>query len=108
MMMISPLVYAQSDKGLFSAATEIGADTGAMEYCEKNFADKDDEGKYKLVRLQALNDFDALEEEAKAKALVVRVAARDNGDYLGKKLTKKRCEDLRKLFNVKYLGTNKK
>ncbi len=104
-MFLAPaMVHAQSDEGLFSAAMEIGADTGAMKYCEENAASDDDKDKYKLVRLQALNDYNELEAEAKAKALLVRSAAQDNGDYLGKKLTAERCEDIRKVLGLKYLG----
>ena len=76
-----------------------------MTYCEENVADDDDKEKYKLVRMQALDVFDEIEEgEAKAKALLVRSAAQDDGDYLGKKLTKERCESVRKVLGIKYPG----
>ncbi len=105
MMILAPaMVHSADDDGLFSAAMEIGADTGAMKYCEENASSDEDKGKYKLVRLRALDNYNELEGEAKAKALLVRSAAEDNGDYLGKKLTVERCEDIRKILGLKYLG----
>ncbi len=84
--------------------TTAGQNTFHVGYRGAAHGEEDDKGKYKLVRLRTLDDFSALEGEAKAKALVVKKLAEDKGEYLGKKLTKDRCTSLRKTLGLKYLG----
>jgi hypothetical protein len=71
---------------VFSEAAKLGANTGAMAYCGDNFADDDDKGRYKMIRLKLLGEFGDL----------------DDGDYLGKKLDADRCTSLRKTLYLKY------
>ncbi len=86
---------------IFSEAAQLGADTGAMKYCAENIADDDEKGKYNLLKLKTLKAYDKLESEEKAKALILRRAAEDKGEYLGDKLDKKRCDSIRKLLMLK-------
>jgi hypothetical protein len=87
---------------VFSDAAKLGANVGAMKYCTECCADEDDEKKYKLLRLKTLKAFDDLPEDDKAKALILRKKAEDDGDYLGKKLDKERCDSIRKMLYLKY------
>ena len=87
---------------VFSDAAELGANTGAMAYCGDKFADDDDEGRYKMLHLKLLKEFGDLPDDQKAKAIVLKKAAEDDGDYLGKKLTSDRCSSLRKMLYLKY------
>ena len=96
--MIASPVSAQ----LFSDAAKLGANVGAMKYCADCCADDDDEKKYKLLRLKTLKAFDDLPDDEKAKALIFRKKAEDDGDYLGKKLDKDRCDSIRKMLYLKY------
>ena len=85
---------------LVSDAAKIGANAGAMAYCKDNIASEDDKGKYNLVAIKALKEFDDLNSGDKVKALVFRKAAED-GDYLGDPLTENRCDSIRKLLFLK-------
>jgi hypothetical protein len=87
---------------VFSEAAKLGANTGAMAYCGDNFADDDDKGRYKMIRLKLLGEFGDLPDDEKAKALILKKAAEDDGDYLGKKLDADRCTSLRKTLYLKY------
>jgi len=87
---------------VFSEAAELGANTGAMAYCGDEFADDDDDGRYKLLELKLLKEFGDLPDDQKAKALVLKKAAEDDGDYLGKRLDRDRCTSLRKMLYLKY------
>ena len=87
---------------VFSDAAELGANTGAMAYCGDKFADKDDDGKYKVLELKLLKEFGDLPDDQKAKALILKKAAEDDGDYLGKRLDEGRCASLRKMLYLKY------
>ena len=91
-----------ADADVFSDDAELGANTGAMAYCGDRFADEDDDGKYKLLELKLLKEFGDLPDDQKAKALVLKKAAEDDGDYLGKKLDRSRCTSLRKMLYLKY------
>jgi hypothetical protein len=86
---------------VFSESAKLGANTGAMKYCADNFANGN-EKKYKLLRLKTLKEYDGLESDEKAKALILRKAAEDKGEYLGDKLDKKRCDSIRKILQLKY------
>lgn len=87
---------------VFSDAAELGANAGAMAYCGDKFADDDDDGRYKLLELKLLKEFGDLPDDQKAKALVLKKAAEDDGDYLGKELSRDRCTTLRKMLYLKY------
>lgn len=87
---------------VFSDAAELGANTGAVAYCGDRFADDDDDGRYKILRIKLLEEFEALPDDQKAKALVLKKAAEDDGEYLGKRLDEDRCTSLRKLLYLKY------
>lgn len=87
---------------VFSDAAELGANTGAMAYCGENYADDDDDGRYKMLELKLLKEFGDLPDDQKAKAIVLKKAAEDDGDYLGKNLTENRCTSLRKMLYLKY------
>lgn len=100
MIAASMVIGAGAD--VFSDAAELGANTGAMQYCGDKFADDDDDGRYKFLRIKLLKEFDALPDDQKAKALVLKKAAEDDGEYLGKRLDKKRCTSLRKMLHIKY------
>jgi hypothetical protein len=87
---------------VFSEAAKLGANVGAMKYCADCCADEDDEKKYKLLRLKTLKEYGDLESDEKAKALILRKKAEDDGDYLGQKLDKDRCDSIRKMLYLKY------
>lgn len=86
---------------VISDAAKIGANAGAMEYCEKRIARGDDKSKYKLLTISTFKEFDDLDSSDKAKALVYKKAAED-GDYLGDPLDEDRCDSLRKMLFLKY------
>lgn len=84
-----------------SDAAKIGANAGAMSYCKDEYAADDDKGKYNLLTIKTFGVFDELDSDSKVKAMVMKKAAED-GDYLGKPLTKDRCDSLRKTLYLKY------
>jgi len=86
---------------MISEAAKIGANAGAMDYCEKRIAKGDDKSKYKLLSLSTYKEFDDLDSSDKTKALVYKKAAED-GDYLGDPLDEGRCDSLRKMLFLKY------
>ena len=86
---------------VISEAAKIGANAGAMEYCEEQIASKDDRSKYKLLSISTYKEFDDLDSSDKTKALIYRKAAED-GDYLGDPLDEERCDSLRKMLYLKY------
>ncbi len=86
---------------LVSEAAKIGANAGAMDYCEKRVAAEDDKSKYKLLSISTYKEFEDLDSSDKAKALIYKKAAED-GDYLGDPLDKGRCDSLRKMLFLKY------
>ena len=86
---------------LMSDAAKIGANAGAMKYCEENVASPDDQNKYRLLKVSAYREYDDLDDSDKVKALVARKAAED-GDYLGDPLDEERCDRLRKMLFLKY------
>ncbi len=94
------LLGAQQAQALSDAA-EIGANAGAMSYCRDKFADKDTKSKYKLLKLKTYGVYDDLDGDERAKALILKNKAED-GDYLGKPLSKDRCDSLRKMLYLKY------
>ncbi|MEK6223474.1 MAG: hypothetical protein N2A97_01255 [Thermodesulfobacteriales bacterium] len=98
MFISAPLLMAD---GVVSDAGKLGANAGAMTYCRDNFKTEDDDGRYNLLVIQTTKEFGDLTGEDKAKALITRKAAED-GDYLGKKLNKKRCASIRKILLTKY------
>lgn len=96
------MLASNAGADLFSDAAELGANTGAMAYCGDEFADDDDDGRYKLLELKLLKEFGDLPDDQKAKALILKNAAEDDGDYLGKSLDQDRCTSLRKMLYLKY------
>lgn len=86
---------------VFSEAAKLGANAGAMSYCRDNFMTEDDNGRYNILAIKTLEDFNRLSSGEKVKALVYKKAAED-GDYLGDELTQERCEDLRQLLYIQY------
>ena len=96
--MIASPVSAQ----LFSDEAQLGANAGAMKYCAECCADDDDKAKYGILKLKTLKAYDELGEEEKLKALIFRKKAEEEGDYLGKKLDKDRCDSIRKMLYLKY------
>lgn len=96
------LLTVDASADVFSDSAELGANTGAMAYCGDNFADDDDDGRYKLLELKLLKEFGDLPDDQKAKALILKKAAEDDGDYLGKALDGDRCTSLRKMLYLKY------
>ncbi len=87
---------------VFSEAAKLGANAGAMAYCGDHFADGSDKSKYNLLRLKSLKEYDNLPSDDKLKALVLKKKAEEDGDYLGDKLDKNRCDSIRKLLILKY------
>ena len=100
-LIVAAMAY-HSGADVFSDAAELGANTGAVAYCGDRFADDGDDSRYKILRLKLLEDFDALPDDQKAKALVLKKAAEDDGEYLGKALDEERCTSLRKMLYLKY------
>ncbi|HAC64402.1 MAG TPA: hypothetical protein DCF68_12885 [Cyanothece sp. UBA12306] len=96
-MLLSDLALAD----IFSEEAKLGANSGAMNYCRGNFMTEDDNGRYNILALKTLEDFNRLSSGDKVKALVYKKAA-ENGDYLGEPLTQERCENLRQLLYVQY------
>ena len=84
-----------------SDAAKVGANAGAMIYCKDKFGSGDDKGKYNLLKIKTMREYDDLDSGDRAKALVMKHAGED-GDYLGDKLTKSRCDSLRKMLYLKY------
>ncbi len=83
-------------------AVKIGANAGAMKYC-RDQADGADTGKYAILAKRTSEEFESLDLKRgeKVKALAARKKAED-GDYLGDKLTKDRCDRLRRTLTVRY------
>ena len=100
--LVTVAIAYHADADVFSDAAELGANTGAVAYCGSRFADDDDDGRYKILRLKLLEDFDAPPDDQKAKALVLKKAAEEDGEYLGKALDEERCTSLRKMLYLKY------
>ncbi len=100
-LITSVSVASVANADLVSEAAKIGANAGAMDYCEKRVAKGDDKSKYKLLSISTYKEFDDLDSLYKAKALVYKKAAED-GDYLGDPLDRDRCESLRKMLFLKY------
>ncbi len=98
--MFSSAPFLMAD-GLVSDAGKLGANAGAMRYCRDNFKTEDDDGRYNILVIKTTKDFGDLDGGDKAKALITRKAAED-GDYLGKKLDKKRCASIRKILLLQY------
>ena len=96
------LIASSAGAEVFSDAAKLGANVGAMQYCADCCADDDDKKKYKLLRLKTLKEYGDLNSDEKAKALILRKKAEDDGDYLGKKLDKDRCDSIRKMLQLKY------
>jgi hypothetical protein len=96
------LLSSHASADVFSESAKLGANAGAMEYCEDNFANKEDKGRYKMIRLKLLGELGDLPDDQKAKAVILQKAAEDDGDYLGKELDADRCERLRKTLYLKY------
>lgn len=95
----APNTAFSEDEGLISNASELGYRAGAMSYCKDNHGG-DDEAKYNLLAISTLKDLDKLSSEDKVKALIVKKAVYEKGEYLGKKLDRDRCESLRKMFGL--------
>jgi hypothetical protein len=86
---------------LISDESKLGANAGAMSYCRDNHMTEDDNGRYNILAIKTLQDFDRLSSRDKVKTLIYKKAAED-GDYLGEPLEQKRCEDLRQLLYIQY------
>ena len=101
----APILIDRTTSSVFSDmisdAAKIGANAGAMEYCEKRIAKGDDKSKYKLLSVSTFKEFDGLDSSDRAKALVYKKAAED-GEYLGDPLDRDRCDSLRKMLFLKY------
>ncbi|KHT62549.1 hypothetical protein RJ45_17240 [Photobacterium gaetbulicola] len=95
LMLATGHAYAVSD------SAKIGANAGAMIYCYEHVASPSQHAKYKLLKLNTYDEYKKLPDGARAKALVVKKAAED-GDYLGDRLDKGRCDSLRKMLYIKY------
>ncbi len=94
------LIGSQQAQAISDAA-EVGANAGAMSYCGDKFSDKDTKSKYKLLKLKTYEAYDNLDSGDRAKAIILKGKAED-GDYLGKPLTRDRCDSLRKMLYLKY------
>ncbi|MEG2042243.1 MAG: hypothetical protein RR068_14195, partial [Hafnia sp.] len=79
---------------LFSEAHKLGAFSGAMKFCEKEFETK--EGRYRLARLRVAKEVSDMSGKNKTKALLASDNAERKGIYLGNKLSKRECESLLK------------
>lgn len=84
-----------------SDAAKIGANAGAMSYCREQVVSANQRMKYATLATRSLQEFEKLEGDEKTKALVMKRAA-DNGEYLGKPLTNKRCKKIRNSLFVLY------
>jgi hypothetical protein len=94
---IAVLAIGTVNAEIFSDAAKIGANAGAMTYCKDNIAAEEDRGKYNLLAIKTLKEYDDLDSEDRLKALVFRKSAED-GEYLGDPLTEDRCDSIRKLL----------
>ena len=99
--LLATMAAGSANAAIFSDEAKLGANVGAMKYCEENFANGQ-ESKYKLLRLKTLKEYGELDSDQKIKALVMRKAAEDKGEYLGDKLDTDRCDSIRKLLFLKY------
>ncbi len=98
---ISALAVPAAHADAISDAAKLGANAGAMKYCRENFATDEDEGRYKLLALAAGKELGDLS-EGKTKALLMKKATEEKGEYLGKPLDQGRCESIRKILATKY------
>ncbi|WP_373974243.1 hypothetical protein NT239_11420 [Chitinibacter sp. SCUT-21] len=84
-------------------AHRIGAFAGAMKYCAEHEDRR--EGRYKLARLSAFKEVDAMSSKRKLDAIAARNIAYDRGRYLGRRLDSNHCRQLvkasewRRFFN---------
>jgi len=95
------LLSSSVQADIVSEAAKIGANAGAMDYCEKRVAKGDDKSKYKLLSISTYKEFERLDSSDRTKALIYKKAAED-GDYLGDPLDSDRCDSLRKMLFLKY------
>ncbi len=98
---ICALAVPAAHADAISDAAKLGATAGAMKYCRENFATDEDEGRYKLLAVAAGKELGDLS-EGKTKALLMKKAAEEDGEYLGKPLDQGRCESIRKILATKY------
>lgn len=95
LMLITGNAYAVSD------AAKVGANAGAMIYCYDHVASSSQHSKYKLLKIHTYDEYKKLPSSDRAKALIMKKSAED-GDYLGDRLDKGRCDSLRKMLYIKY------
>ncbi|MGF1682192.1 hypothetical protein [Photobacterium minamisatsumaniensis] len=87
-------VYAD----VFGDAAKLGANAGAMQFCKR--LDRENEGKYDLLGLRTMGEFDDLSSRDRAKALIYREKAEERGIYLNNPLDKSRCKKLRRTMHL--------
>ncbi|MCW8328912.1 hypothetical protein MD588_08830 [Photobacterium sp. SDRW27] len=83
---------------IFSDAAKLGANAGAMQYCKK--IDSANEGKYNLLGIRTLKEYERLDTGDRAKALIYRNKAEQKGIYLSDPLNKERCRKIRRTLHL--------
>jgi hypothetical protein len=96
MTMYSSVASADSNE------RKIGANAGAMKFCKDKVADKRNRAKYAVLQTRAVGEYDDLDSNERAKALVWRNKAEKKGDYLGSPLNARKCEEIRKILTIRY------
>lgn len=96
------LLAGIASAGLFSESAKLGANLGAMQYCADRFAGDGDSTRYNLIKLKILDEYGNLPSDDKAKALLLRKKAEDEGDNLGDQLDAGRCDSIHKMLYLKY------
>ncbi|MGR5145180.1 hypothetical protein ACQKP8_01375 [Photobacterium alginatilyticum] len=83
---------------IFSNAAKLGANAGAMQYCKK--IDASNQGKYNLLGIKTLKEYEQLDTGDRTKALVYRKKAEQKGIYLSEPLNKERCRKIRRTLHL--------
>ncbi|MEZ8739911.1 hypothetical protein AB6E21_07775 [Photobacterium swingsii] len=95
------LIVLATNAYAITDASKVGANAGAMVYCYDHVASSDQRSKYQVLKLQSYEQYKDLPSNERARALLMKKAAED-GDYLGDRLDKRRCDSLRKMFHIQY------
>ncbi|QIR15646.1 hypothetical protein [Shewanella aestuarii] len=88
---------------ILSDSASLGVNAGTMKYCSTHFATKENKDNYNFLSVLLFRELNNLE-SGKIKAIAISKGIEDTGTYLGKPLTAKRCESLRKVLALRYLN----
>ncbi len=89
----------------YSAANpvEIGAQSGAMQYCRGKAKSNDERVKYNMLQTTYMEDMQKLSPAEKNQALVMQTQVNNKGAYRGQKLDPSTCGKLYQQFTQSQL-----